>query len=210
MKLVVGLGNPGSEYEQTKHNVGFWVVDALARQLAVELMKKKFDALWTQIRNGEQNFLLIKPMTYMNRSGFAVANFMRFFKIAHADLLVIVDDVHLPVGSLRLRPAGSAGGHNGLRSIIEQVGGDQFARLRCGIGRAERAADLAGYVLSGFCGATERAHAQAMVQRARDAALVWIAEGSGAVMNRYNGMTIEQNDETRPRSRAKEERTDGE
>lgn len=133
MKLIVGLGNPGKEYENTRHNLGFVIIDQLANKLNVELNKKKFNGLYYQI--GE--YLLLKPQTYMNNSGECIAAFINYFRIDLNDLLVIYDDIALPLGKFRYRCQGSAGGHNGMKNIIELLGNEDFKRLRVGIGRKQ-------------------------------------------------------------------------
>lgn len=147
MKLVVGLGNPGATYRDTLHNVGFMTLDALAARHAVVFESAPADALMARVR-GEGELLLVKPLTFMNRSGGAVGDLLRFFKIPVEDLLVVLDEVALPAGQLRVRPSGSAGGHNGLKSIIGVLGTELFARLRIGVGRGDPRRDLADHVLS--------------------------------------------------------------
>ena len=153
MKLIVGLGNPGSEYEETKHNVGFWVVDSFAGYHQVSLSVKKAEArIGRGSRtgpSGQVDFILAKPQTFMNLSGRSVQGLLRIFGITSSDMIVIYDDLDLECGRIRLRTKGGAGGHRGVASIIESVGTDQFLRLRIGIGRNPRQ-DPAEYVLSPF------------------------------------------------------------
>jgi peptidyl-tRNA hydrolase, PTH1 family len=183
VKLVVGLGNPGPQYRDTRHNVGFWVIDELASRWQLQqTWRERDDALYLKQAGGS---VLAKPLTYMNLSGFAVSKLRQFFQIEPADLLVIVDEVALPLGRLRARPRGTAGGHNGLNSVIEQLGTNEFPRLRLGVGRGDGRRDLADYVLSKF-DADERETIQAATLRAADAAEMFISEGITRVMNTFN------------------------
>ncbi len=186
MKLIVGLGNPGEQYTKTRHNVGFRVVDQLAERLGWRWAASRERALVTEGVTGGQKLLLVKPTTYMNDSGQAVGPLLRFYKLTLADLLVICDDLDLPVGRVRLRERGSPGGQNGLGSIIAHVGSQDFARLRVGIGRpANGRMSIVDYVL-GIPPAEERADLADSETRASDAALAWAAEGTQATMNRFN------------------------
>jgi peptidyl-tRNA hydrolase, PTH1 family len=187
IKLLVGLGNPGPKYQGTRHNIGFAVVDELARRASVGFESAPVDALIARIRSPEgvgDPVMLAKPLTFMNRSGEAVGGLMRYFKVAPADLLVIVDEIQLPLARLRARPRGSAGGHNGLKSIVEHLGQD-FARLRVGVGRGDARRDLADHVLAKF-DRDEADEARAMMERAADAAETFITSGIEAVMNGFN------------------------
>jgi PTH1 family peptidyl-tRNA hydrolase len=187
MKLIVGLGNPGRRYRETRHNIGFAVADELARRGAVAFESAPAEALLARARTlGPDGTLLLKPLTMMNASGFAVSEIARYFRIATGDILVVADDVNLPLGRLRARPAGSAGGHKGLRSIIEQLGTTGFARLRVGVGRGDPRRELADYVLAGF-DADERPVVVEAIERATDASELFVAEGIERVMNRFNG-----------------------
>ena len=185
MKLIVGLGNPGRRYEGTRHNVGFEVVDTLARRhgAAWEAAPRGVEALVGRWRQADS--VVAKPLTFMNLSGAAVVGLLQFYKIEPADLLVLVDEVHLELGRLRIRRSGSAGGHNGLKSIIASLGSMEFARLRIGVGRGDDRRDLADHVLAKF-DAEERAIVAETVDRSADAVELFIAEGIGPVMNRYN------------------------
>jgi PTH1 family peptidyl-tRNA hydrolase len=184
VKLIVGLGNPGGKYRGTRHNIGFAVVDELARRADVAFDLAPVDALIAKVRTPEP-VLLGKPVTFMNASGEAVGGLIRYFRIEPADFLVVVDEVQLPLGRLRARARGSAGGHNGLKSVIAQLG-DQFARLRIGVGRGDQRRDLADHVLARF-DADEAAEVERMTARAADAAQMFITSGIEAVMNAYNG-----------------------
>ncbi len=184
MKAIVGLGNPGAKYQGTRHNIGFAVVDELARRAGVRFESSPVEALIARIRSAEQT-LLAKPVTFMNASGEAVGGVMRYFKIDPVDLLVVVDEVQLPLARLRARVTGSAGGHNGLKSIIEHIG-PAFSRLRVGVGRGDNRRDLADHVLARF-DADEVAEVERMTARAADAAEMFVTSGIEAVMNAFNG-----------------------
>lgn len=186
MKLVVGLGNPGSEYRDTRHNVGFLVVDEMARRWRLsDAWREKFEALHVKTAVGDEAVIAAKPLTFMNLSGQAVAGLAAFYKIDPADVLVVTDDVALPVGRLRARPEGGAGGHNGLKSIIQHLGTPAFPRIRVGVGRGDDRRDLVDHVLGRF-EAGERDTVSAAVLRAADAAEMFISEGIERVMNVFN------------------------
>jgi len=181
----VGLGNPGSQYKGTRHNVGFTVVEELASRASVGFESAPAEALIAKWRWPDDVVLLVKPLTFMNLSGQAIGELARYFKIDVADLLVIVDEVHLPLGKLRARARGSAGGHNGLKSVIAHLG-DGFARLRLGVGRGDDRRNMADHVLSRF-DKDEAAEAERMIARAADASEAFITSGIAAVMNQFNG-----------------------
>jgi PTH1 family peptidyl-tRNA hydrolase len=185
VKLIVGLGNPGRNYAGTRHNVGFDVVDLLAERVkgVWEAAPRGIEAL--AVRDRAADTLLAKPLTFMNLSGPAVASLAQFYKIELPDLLVVVDDVNLELGRLRARAAGSAGGHNGLRSIIGALGNDDFARLRIGVGGGDPRRDLSGHVLGRFAPGERSIIAEA-VGRSADAAELFVSEGIAPVMNRFN------------------------
>jgi PTH1 family peptidyl-tRNA hydrolase len=195
VKLLVGLGNPGREYRQTRHNVGFMVIDELARrhQLTLSMAPSQVPETFVAKQYGAAPLLVAKPLTFMNRSGDAVAALMRYYDIDIGDLLVIVDEVALPFGRLRARFRGSAGGHNGLKSVIERVGTTDFARLRLGVGRGDERRDLADHVLAGF-EPSEQAELDTFIARAADAAEMFAAEGMQKVMNTYNPGVAESGD----------------
>ena len=184
MKLIVGLGNPGGKFRGTRHNIGFAVIDELARRGGVAFDAAPVEALVAKVR-GADPVLLAKPMTFMNASGEAVGGLARYFKIELADVLVIVDEAQLPLGKLRARARGSAGGHNGLKSLIAHLG-EQFARLRIGVGRGGQQRDLADHVLARF-EVEEAAEVERMTTRAADASQMFVTSGIEAVMNAYNG-----------------------
>lgn len=185
--LVVGLGNPGAEYTGTRHNIGFDVVDELARRMHATLrVHKRTRALTAEGRLVGQRVVLGEPVTYMNRSGDAVAGLMSFFRIPVERLVVVHDELDLPLETLRLKSGGGAGGHNGLKSISASVGTVDYARVRVGIGRPPGRMDPAAYVLRRFS-AAERTSADLAVQRASDAVEVLISEGLAAAQNGFNG-----------------------
>jgi PTH1 family peptidyl-tRNA hydrolase len=180
VKLVVGLGNPGREYARTRHNVGFEVLENLAARHAATWSKKP-DA---EIARWGQDAVLVKPQTFMNLSGSAVRRWQHFYKVALEDVLVVVDDVNLEAGRLRIRRSGSAGGHNGLKSIVAELGTDQFARLRVGVGGGERKS-LSSHVLGRFT-PDEEATIEAAIARSVEAIEVFVEVGIVAAMDRYN------------------------
>jgi PTH1 family peptidyl-tRNA hydrolase len=187
VKAIFGLGNPGPRYAGTRHNVGFEVVDALARRWHVrEFTQAPADALMAKRLAAEREpVLVVKPTTYMNLSGQAVGEIVRYYKIEIADVLIVLDEIQLPLGRLRARARGSAGGHNGLKSVIEHLGSD-ISRLRIGVGRGDARRDLADHVLARF-DQDEAAEVERMIARAADAAEVFITDGIAAVMNQFNG-----------------------
>jgi PTH1 family peptidyl-tRNA hydrolase len=186
MKLVVGLGNPGTEYRETRHNVGFMVADALVNRWRVaDQWREKFDALLIKTMVGEESVILAKPLTFMNLSGQAVAGLAGFYKIEPADVFIVTDDVALPLGRLRARRDGGAGGHNGLKSIIQSLATQAFPRMRVGVGRGDDRRDLADHVLGRF-EADEREIVSAAVLRAADATEVFLSDGIERVMNAFN------------------------
>lgn len=185
MKIVVGLGNPGARYKDTRHNVGFMVLDRLAARLGADFSQEKYNGLIARTVRAGETLLLVKPLTFMNNSGECVARVMRYTETARDDVLVIADDVNLPLGRLRFREDGSAGGHNGLKSIIERIGGQDFARLRIGVGLGNGGGGLVNHVLGAF-GSDERALREEAVERAADATLMYLDEGMTRAMNAFN------------------------
>lgn len=184
MKLIVGLGNPGGQYAETRHNVGFLLLDCLAEDLKLDF-RPKFQGLVTEtVINGEKVFLL-KPQTFMNLSGRSVREITQFYKILPEDILVIYDDMDLATGRLRLRSSGSAGGHNGMKSIIGEIGTESFWRLKIGIGRPPAGWDPARYVLAPFS-KEEMPLLEETLEKGKEATLLW-AKGEGEkAMNKYN------------------------
>ena len=183
MKLIVGLGNPGPKYVGTRHNVGFGVVDLLAGRWNIALTVEKFHGCFGQGEIVGERIVLLKPTTFMNRSGRAVLAAGRFYKLEPEQLLIVADDLALPLGRLRLRTRGSAGNHNGLQDVIDRLGTDEWCRLRIGIDAA--VGDPAGYVLSRFDNEEETVMESARL-RAADAVECWILHGAELTMNRFN------------------------
>ena len=187
MKLIVGLGNPGREYRDTRHNVGFMVVEEIARRYGIDWASgpSQLAEMLVAKRFGNDPLMLAKPLTYMNNSGDSVAGLARYFDIACEDLLVVIDEAALPFGKLRARARGSAGGHNGLKSVIARLGTTDFPRLRLGVGRGDGRRDLADHVLAKF-EKGEQADLETFITRASDAAEMFAAEGIAKVMNVFN------------------------
>lgn len=184
MKIIVGLGNPGPKYAGTRHNVGFDVVDYLAAAPGCSPFREKFEAFVAEMKEGDETVLLLKPLTFMNLSGRAVRAIADFYKVPVEGLLVVCDDIALPLGKLRMRLKGSHGGQNGLRNIQEQLGTDGYTRLRLGVGAPTF--DAVDHVLSKFKPG-ERAAVEDAIATAAQAALVWVRQGAEAAMNRFNG-----------------------
>jgi PTH1 family peptidyl-tRNA hydrolase len=187
LHLIVGLGNPGSEYSRTRHNAGFLLVDRLASRWGGNWSyEKRFNARVARVEHGGAQALLCEPQTFMNSSGEAVGPLAVFYRIPPAHMLVAVDDADLPLGELRLRPGGSSGGHHGLESIERHLGTRDFARQRIGIGRADGAREITGYVLGRF-GAGETATVERVMDAACNQAECWLTTGIQRAMNGYNG-----------------------
>lgn len=185
MKLIVGLGNPGAEYRNSRHNMGFMVIDRLAGRLGIDISKNKFQAHYGNGLCGLENVVLIKPQTFMNRSGGSVLEAMVFYKADLEELLVVYDDLALDLGLLRGRAKGSAGGHNGVKDIISRLGTDDFSRLRIGIG-SPKFGNTVKHVLSDF-GDDEQNIVSQSVIRAAEAVQCWVTSGIKEMMNSYNG-----------------------
>lgn len=185
MFLVVGLGNPGSQYEFTKHNVGFLTVDYLADKLNIKINKLKFKGLFAKEKIENEDVVILKPQTYMNLSGESVRDFANFFKIPPENIIVVVDDVDLPMGKIRIRKKGSAGTHNGMKSIIYQLQSDNFIRIKVGIEKENRRDDLADYVLKGFS-KDEVPIMEESMERAAKAVLEILKKGPDVAMNKFN------------------------
>ena len=185
--LIVGLGNPGKEYERTRHNAGFRAVDLLADKLSCKIDKGKFQGIYGQANYGGKKLMLLKPLTYMNLSGRSVLQLSAYFNIPPQRIIVMFDDISLEPGRLRVRPDGSAGGHNGIKSIIQEVGSQTFPRVKIGVGaKPNPQYDLADWVLSTFSAQEEKALAVAL-ENAADAALAIIDHGVPEAANRFNG-----------------------
>lgn len=200
MKVIVGLGNPGLKYRRTRHNIGYMVVEALAEARRLGFRRSKFQGLLAEGQIGKEQVILVKPLTFMNLSGRAVSGLAGFYKVSADDLLVITDDVALPLGRLRARRGGSDGGHNGLKSITRSLGTQAFARVRVGVGRGDFQApdgrvigrpDMVGHVLGRFT-PDEHDTISAAVMRAAEASELFIAEGIERVMNVFNAAESKQ------------------
>ncbi|MGE0757406.1 MAG: aminoacyl-tRNA hydrolase [Pirellulaceae bacterium] len=185
MKVIVGLGNPGAKYAETRHNIGFRVLGELAGRLVGSAPREKFHGELVEARINGEVCCLLSPLTYMNHSGLSVLEVRDFYKLAHADLLICCDDFNLPLGKLRVRTKGSAGGQKGLADIIRRLGADDVPRLRIGIGPVPDQWDPAGFVLGRFT-ADEAELVQQMVRQAADAVEVWVRDGIENCMNRFN------------------------
>ena len=184
--LIVGLGNPGREYERTRHNAGFRALDILAETLGCKVDKLKFQGLYNQVSYNGKKIFLLKPQTYMNLSGRSVLQLSAYFNIPPQRIIVLFDDISLPPGRLRIRGDGSAGGHNGIKSIISEVGSQDFPRVKIGVGsKPNPEYDLADWVLSGFSAQEEKALAVSL-KNAADAALAVIDKGVSEAANRFN------------------------
>ena len=184
MKIIVGLGNPGIEYAETRHNVGFMVVDSFAEKYNVSGWKNHFHGLIGEVKIGGEKVLLVKPQTFMNLSGQAVLEVMQFYKVPKEDLLVVYDDMDLPVGAVKLRQKGSCGGHNGMRDILRLLGTEQISRVKVGIGKSKYAQG-ADFVLGKFL-PEEDEKIDAAIEKAVNASAFWIGHTIAETMNRYN------------------------
>jgi len=184
MLAIIGLGNPGANYDKTRHNVGFRVIDLMSRRYGIAVSRTRSRALVGEGLAGGQRIALVKPQTYMNLSGESVQDLMRWYKLMPQDILIISDDIDLPPGSVRIRPHGGAGTHNGLRNIIQMTGSDRFPRIRIGVGAPPPQWDLKDWVLSGF-GEDQRVMDEALLTAA-DAADCYITGGIDLAMNRFN------------------------
>ncbi len=191
MKLIVGLGNPGDNYHLTPHNLGFMAVDRLAETCGVEILHRKAQALTARAELGQTEVVLAKPQTFMNLSGLAVAQLLDIYDLRVQDLIVLVDDVDLPLGCLRIRQRGSAGGHNGLKSIIGELQSDEFVRVRMGVKPDSPVENLVSYVLRRFRKADLERVAE-MLDRSAEAVGILLSEGSQKAMNRYNRRVTSQ------------------
>lgn len=185
MKVVLGLGNPGKKYQQSRHNLGFWVVDRIASDNGISVQKRKYDSLIGEGHMGQEKILLVKPQTYMNCSGTAVKRLCRYLPVTAKDLVVIYDDLDLPFGRIRIRPGGGAGGHRGVESIVECVGEENFFRVRIGIGRPPAGIVPSDYVLGSFT-AEEKAEIEQVIFRAAAAVRCLLEDGPRQAMEKYN------------------------
>jgi peptidyl-tRNA hydrolase, PTH1 family len=185
MKIIVGLGNPGKQYEKTRHNVGFEVIDELSKKWSISLDQAKHKGIYGVGMVRGEKVLLLKPLTYMNLSGESISAVMHFFKVEIADVVIIYDDLDLPPGRIRLRQKGSAGGHNGIKSSIAHLGTQEFNRIRIGIGRPIGRIPVPDYVLGRFS-SEEWDQVRAMIEKSADACETWLEKPFVQVMNEYN------------------------
>ena len=187
MRLIVGLGNPGTRYRDTPHNAGFQVCDRFAERHHLGEETRKFQGLFRRGRVAGEDVGVLKPQTYMNHSGESVGEAVRYLPVEGEDVILVFDEIDLPAGKIRIRPGGGAGGHRGPRSVIEQLGAVDFPRIRLGVGRPERPRDPTGHVLSKLKGEDRERFAET-IERGVDALDTILSEGVACAMNRYNGM----------------------
>lgn len=186
MYLVVGLGNPGLQYEETRHNIGFKAIDILANQLGIDISKKKFKALIGEGKLNSEKIILLKPQTYMNLSGESIIEAIKWYKLPLSSLIIIYDDVDLPVGTIRIKSRGGPGTHNGMRSVVDYLDSEEFLRVRIGIGAPPfKEYDLVDYVLGKFQG-NDKPEIEASLKNAAEAVKVIIQDGISTAMNKYN------------------------
>lgn len=185
MILVVGLGNPGSEYSSTKHNLGYLAVDEIGKKTGIDLKKKKFNGLFGEGSHNNEKLLLLKPETYMNRSGYSVASAVNFYNIPAEKIIIIHDELDLPIGAVRIKAGGGSAGHKGVTSIIGELGSGEFVRIRIGIGKPESKSVTVSHVLSQFK-KEEKEIVRESVIKAADAALEIIRHGVAKAMNKFN------------------------
>ncbi len=185
IRLIVGLGNPGAQYENTRHNAGFMVVDQLAARFGISVDKHKFDVRFGRGTIEDHAIMLAKPMAFMNRSGWPVQKLAAYFKINSKDLIIVHDDIDLAFGRLQIKEKGGHGGHKGLKSILNAIGEDEFMRLRIGVGRSETGNSVSDHVLGPFYD-DELKRLDALLKRARDAVVTILTEGPTVAMNRFN------------------------
>lgn len=185
MKMIVGLGNPGKKYEQTRHNVGFLAIDEIARKLDAPAMQSKFNGMYTVVHRPEGKVMLVKPLTYMNLSGECVRPLMDYYNIDVEDVIVLYDDLDFPPGEMKMRQKGSAGGHNGMKSLIAHLGTTDFKRIRLGVGRPTNGMKITDYVLGNFS-KEEMPDIQQMIDQSADACIDWLQSPFNEVMNKFN------------------------
>jgi peptidyl-tRNA hydrolase, PTH1 family len=195
ISLVFGLGNPGSRYQNTRHNLGFMAVDQISHDFKAPMTRTKFDAVYGRARIDGTDVVLVKPMTFMNKSGISISRFIGFYHVSTQDVLVIYDDIDLDFGKIKIKEKGGDGGHKGIRSIIDAVGKDDFTRLRIGIGRPEVGIDPADYVLMPF-DPEDREMLKQILMTARDAAMTVLCNGAKVGMNRFNQKSIMSSSQT--------------
>lgn len=185
MKMIIGLGNPGKAYEMTRHNIGFRVIDELAKRFQAPAMQTKFTGMFTTVHHPDGKVMLVKPLTYMNLSGECVAPLMNYFDVSVDDIVVLYDDLDIAPGTIRLRQKGSAGGHNGMKSLIAHLGTSDFNRIRIGVGRPTGGMKVADYVLSSFT-KEEQPIMEEMIHKSAEACEAWLRRPFLEVMNAFN------------------------
>ena len=185
MKIIVGLGNPGKKYENTRHNLGYKVVDLLSEKLKINFNKEKMEGQYGNGKIGDEKIILVKPLTYMNLSGNCVTQFLKYFKVGPEDLIVIYDDIDIKVGRIRIKPNGNPGTHNGMKDITNKIGTKEFARVRVGSGKPIEEMDLADYVLSNFK-KEEMDDINKSIEDASEAVIKLLNDGIEEAMNKYN------------------------
>ncbi|MCT4612681.1 MAG: aminoacyl-tRNA hydrolase [Clostridia bacterium] len=185
MKIVIGLGNPGAKFDETRHNVGFDIIDAFVDEKGLKIDKNKFKGIYTKFKLNGEDVVVLKPETYMNLSGESVIEVMNFFKVTNEDIIVIYDDISLDVGKIRIKKKGSAGGHNGIKNIIKMIGTEEFDRLRFGVGNKPDYMDLADYVLGRF-NKEDKVIVDREIKTAVEALNVYLSAGIDEAMNNYN------------------------
>lgn len=187
MKLIIGLGNPGKDYQDTRHNVGFMTIDKISDKWTIPVQQNKFRAIVGEGRIGTERVLLVKPQTYMNLSGESVGEILRFYKLTPDDLIVIYDDLDLPLGQIRLREKGSAGGHNGIKSLIAHLGTEQFKRIKIGISRPDQKSRVRDFVLSTFS-KDEKPIIEEAITLAAEASVMSLSESFLKVISHYHSL----------------------
>lgn len=190
MKIIVGLGNPGKKYEKTLHNAGFLVIDELAKKYNLELNKEMFNGVYAKTRIQGEDVIFVKPQTFMNLSGECVGQLCRYFKVEVEDVFVVYDDMEIRFGQLRIRKNGSSGGHNGIKSLIQHLGSQEFPRLKIGVGRPSENRSVVSHVLAQFSPIQEK-HLPELLTAAVGAVEMFIADELRAAMNEYNKVIVE-------------------
>lgn len=192
MKIIVGLGNPEKEYKNTRHNIGFEVINKLSKDCNIEINKAKYKAHLGEGVISNERVIILKPQTYMNLSGESIADILNFLKLTSKDIIIVYDDVSLPVGDIKIREKGSAGGHNGIKSIISRLGTDEFLRIKVGVGEKPKNYDLADYVLGKFS-KEEESKMQFSIEDASTAIGIILKDGVSTAMNKYNNKNRSEN-----------------
>ena len=188
MILIVGLGNPGKQYEKTRHNIGFDVIDYMANKYNIDVNREKFKGICGEGFIENKKVILLKPLTYMNLSGESIREFANFYKLEDDEIIVVYDDISLDIGRLRIREKGSAGGHNGIKSIIQNLGGDKFPRVKVGVGQPKD--NLINHVLGKFS-KEDREHIEKVIPVVSDAIVEIVKNDAKESMNKFNGVNIE-------------------